>query len=237
MRRRYQHPSSHDPLKCTAHSSRFSPRLGTRWPWRRPTFRTRAGVAGTDPGKRHAGIREAACAMRDSPGGTRRRVPHPARRTIRDTAKPSSPGRHRGMPPVHGYSGDRHCPCGPGPANREGRGREHAGSGPLCDDDRGQALPMGATGRCNGTHGIASSPDSAVHLPRMRPCGVAERRAMSVPSARYQRYQSAERPPGGRKVPAASVTRGRSVSCMAFRVPRSRLLRSRITYDNCRYQP
>lgn len=55
--------------KCSADFPRFSPRLGTRDPWRRHTFQPRSGGAGTDPGMQFAGIREATYAMRDGPGG------------------------------------------------------------------------------------------------------------------------------------------------------------------------
>ena len=88
----------------------------------------------------------------------------------------------------------------------------------------------------NGCTGTACPPDSAAHLPRMRPCRDAGKRAMKLPGVRYRGYRAADRPPGGRKGRTASDKRGISMSCAAFRAARSRSLRAQITRDNCRYR-
>ena len=141
--------------------------------------------------------------------------------------------RLQDMPPAQGCSGDRHCPGGPGsPMRTSGDGRTQ-GADPFAAasaDKRRQPAPLENAKGCKGT---ALPPDCAAHPLRMRLCRDAGRRAMSAPGAGSQ---AAEGPPGGRKGRTASDKREKSVSCVAFRTARSRLLRPSITRDSCRYR-
>ena len=88
----------------------------------------------------------------------------------------------------------------------------------------------------NGCEGTACPPDSGAHALRKHPCRDAGNRTMSVPGARYQRYQGEERISGGTKGRRSSDLRGRSTSCAVLRAARSRSLRVWITRDNCCYR-
>ena len=166
--------------------------------------------------------------MQESLGGTRRAVSYPDRRRhLPIRARFTACGPRMNVPAI----GIIHA--GPGSLLRtvgEGRTPGPGSFAATTADKRRGSAPLGNAIGCTWT---PFPPYSVARPSRRRPCGDTGNRAMRVRGAANR---TAERTPRGRKADAAPDIRGISVSCVAFRAARSRLLWFQITRDNCRYR-